>query len=222
MGFTEELRALASPIWEAVKGHPFVRGIGDGTLPVEKFKFYIGQDYVFLLEYCRVLALATARATDLEAMSRYASLLDSTLNGEMELHRGFCERFGITRADLEATPAAPVTHAYTRHLLAVANSGSIGEITASLVPCQAGYAELGTMLAARGEPAQQPLYSEWIRAYASAEMQDIAAWACALLDRLGDEAGATERARMAEVFVASSRYEYLFWEMSYSMQNWPV
>jgi len=222
MGLSEELRSHAAPIWEAAQRHPFVQGIGDGSLPVEKFKFYVCQDYVFLVEFSRVLALASARATVLEVMSRYASLLDATLNGEMELHRGYCERFGISRTDLEATPAAPAAHAYTRHLLSVAHGGTLGEITASLIPCQQGYAEIGLALAAQGEPASQPLYAEWIRMYASPEVQEIASWSCALLDRLAEDAGAGERDRMAEIFVTSSRYEYLFWEMAYTMQEWPV
>src|SRR5712692_2268116 len=203
MGFSGELRDCAAAIWTASLEHPFVRGIGDGTLPLERFRFYIRQDYVFLIEFSRVLALAAARAADLDAMSRYASLLDATLNGEMELHRGYCERLGIAREELEATVAAPTTHAYTRHLLAVAYAGTLGEITASLIPCQAGYAEIGRELATRGEPTSQPLFGEWIRMYASPETQEIATWACGLLDRLAAGAGAEERDRMAEIFVMS-------------------
>lgn len=222
MSFSEQLRQQAAPIWEASAGHPFVRGIGDGSLPVERFRFYICQDYVFLIEFSRVLALGAARAADLEAMSRYAALLDVTLNGEMELHRGYCERFGISREALEATRAAPVTHAYTRHLLHVGHSGSLGEITAALIPCQRGYAEIGRELASRGEPASQPLYGEWIRTYAAPEMQELAAWACGLLDRLAADAGAAERTRMTEIFLTSSRYEYLFWDAAFRMLDWPV
>ncbi|MGI8552207.1 MAG: thiaminase II [Dehalococcoidia bacterium] len=222
MSFSEALRAKAAPIWAASERHPFVRGIGDGSLPVEKFRFYICQDYIFLVEFSRVLALATARAHDLEAMARYGAMLDATLNGEMELHRGYCERLGIGRAELEATPPAPTTHAYTRHLLHVGHTGTLGEITASLIPCQRGYAELGTALAKRGEPVEQPLYAEWIRMYASPEIQAIATWACSLLDRLAIDAGEAERSRMAEIFLTSSRYEYRFWEMAWTRETWAI
>jgi thiaminase/transcriptional activator TenA len=222
MGFSEGLRQQAAPIWEASAAHPFVRGIGDGSLSGDRFRFYIRQDYLFLIEYSRLLALGVARAADLEAMSRYAALLDATLNGEMELHRRFCERLGISRAELEATRIAPVTHAYTRHLLHIGLAGSLGEITAALLPCQRGYAEIGLELAARGEPAAQPLYGEWIRTYADGQMQELAAWAGALLDRLAEAAGDAERARMAEIFLTSSRYEYLFWDAAYAMRDWPL
>jgi len=44
--FTERLRQKAAGIWEAEHQHPFVRGIGDGTLTLEKFKFWVQQDQV--------------------------------------------------------------------------------------------------------------------------------------------------------------------------------
>jgi thiaminase (transcriptional activator TenA) len=222
MGFNQELRQSNAAIWDASLQHPFVRGIGDGSLPVEKFRFYIRQDYVFLIEFSRVLALGAAHAREPADMARFAALLDTTLNGEMELHRGYCERFGITRKDLEDTQAAPATHAYTRHLLHVAESDSVAAIAASLIPCQLGYAEIGQALAARGEPADQPLYGEWIRTYASEEMAEIAAWTCSLLDRLTEGAVPAEREHLAEIFATSSRYEYMFWDMAWTMQSWPV
>jgi thiaminase/transcriptional activator TenA len=47
--FTTALRALAEPIWRAQHEHPFVRGIGDGTLDLERFKRWVRQDYRFLI-----------------------------------------------------------------------------------------------------------------------------------------------------------------------------
>ena len=38
MQFTERLRQKVDSIWEAQHQHPFVRGIGDGMLDIEKFK----------------------------------------------------------------------------------------------------------------------------------------------------------------------------------------
>ena len=64
--FTDRLRQKAAGIWEAQHQHPFVRGIGDGELDVERFKFWLRQDYVFLIEYARLLGLAAARSPDVE------------------------------------------------------------------------------------------------------------------------------------------------------------
>jgi thiaminase/transcriptional activator TenA len=222
MSFAAELRRQAAAIWAAEAAHPFVRGIGDGSLDVEKFKFYIAQDYVFLIEFVRVLALAAAKSDDLATMTRFSALQHATLTHEMELHRGYCARFGITPADLEATRPAPTTHAYTRHLLAVAYGGTVAEIEAALLPCQWGYAEIGAALARAGVPAHAPLYAEWIGMYAAPEYQALAAEMCALTDALAARAGEAERRRMVEQFLTSSRYEYAFWDMAYRLEAWPV
>ena len=87
MGFIDNVERQTLVMRQAILAHRFVTGVGDGTLPVEKFKYYVLQDYAYLVEYSRALALASA----------------------MALHRSFCERFGISAADLEATAAAPST-----------------------------------------------------------------------------------------------------------------
>ncbi len=222
MSFSALLWKRVEPIWQKTLHHPFVRGIGDGTLEIDKFKFYICQDYIFLIEYSRVLALATAKGTDLGTMGKFAELLHATLHTEMALHRGYAEKFGISRQELERTKPAPTAVGYTRHLLHVAALGSLGEIVASLVPCQWGYCEIGVALAKQGEPKGQPLYGEWIRTYASPEFAALAQWIRALLDTLGQDAGTPERARMEELFLLSARYEHAFWDMSWRMEAWPV
>jgi len=222
LSFSETLWRKVGPVWQQTLHHPFVRGIGDGSLPVEKFKFYIRQDYVFLIEYSRVLALATAKGPDLATMEKFADLLHATLNTEMALHRGYAEKFGISRGELEETQPAPTTVAYTRHLLHVAALGSPGEIVASLFPCQWGYYEIGAALARQGEPRGQPLYAEWIRVYASPEYAALARWIRGLLDGLGEHAGSWEQGRMEEHALLSARYEHAFWEMSWRMEAWPV
>jgi thiaminase/transcriptional activator TenA len=222
MGLVAEMRRQAAPIWEAEQSHPFVCGIGDGTLDVERFKYYVAQDYVYLVEFVRVLALAAAKSNDLAAMEQFTELQHMILTTEMALHRGYCERFGITTAQLEATAPSPTTHAYTRHLLAVAYGGTVAEIEAALLPCQWGYAEIGAALASAGEPVDAPLYGEWIRIYASSEYQSLAGGMCELTDRLAERAGADERARMREQFITSSRYEWMFWDAALKMEQWPV
>ena len=82
--FSDHLRALAEPIWAAQHAHPFVRGIGDGTLSADRFAHWLRQDYRFLIEYCRLFGLAAARAPDLATLARFADLLQATARGEME------------------------------------------------------------------------------------------------------------------------------------------
>jgi thiaminase (transcriptional activator TenA) len=146
-------------------------------------------------------------------------LLDATLNREMALHRDFAAQCGISLTALTATQAAPSAHAYTRHLVRVAALGDLPEIVAVLLPCQWGYGEIGQTLARRGKPHDAPLYCQWIEMYASPEFAALAQWLRELLDRC---VGKADEARLIEAFCTSARYEYLFWEMSYRMERWPV
>lgn len=219
--FTDELRQSAAPIWEADLGHPFVRGIADGTLPTEKFKFYLVQDYLFLLDYSRVFAHGVIKAPDEATMALFSQLLNETLNTEMDLHRGYCEKFGISAAEMEQAPVAPTTHAYTRHLLSVAQSGTLADIIAGVLPCQWGYAEIGTTLAQQGGSPEH-LYQEWIEMYASEEFLALGKWLRSLLNELTAESSSAEKERLKRHFLFSSRYEYLFWEMAWTQEAWQI
>lgn len=222
MAFSDHLLDGAKSIRERIFLHPFVQGIGDGTLPRESFGFYMCQDYAYLIEYCRVFALAVARAPDLPTMGRFAELLHATLGMEMALHRAYAAEFGISEDDLEGTVPAATTHAYTRHLLNVAWSGSLGELAASLLPCQWDYWELGSRLAAEGRATEANQYRKWIETYASPEFGELAVWIRKLVDTLAEDAGRGELARMEREFVASSRYELMFWEMAWHGERWPL
>ena len=222
MRFTEHLRQQTADLRRRVLQHPFVTGIGDGGLSLEAFRFYMRQDYVFLIDYSRVLALAVAKADDLETMGRFAGLLHETLNTEMDLHRGFAAKFGISTAELEDTDAAPGTRAYTQHLLTTAYGGDLADITAAILPCMWDYSDIGQTLAARGAPSPQPLFDEWIKMYAAPEFTALATWLRDLLDRLGSGAGTDRQARLSRLFADSCRYEYLFWDMAYRQETWPL
>ncbi len=217
MKLTERLHHAAAPIWQKTLHHPFVTELGNGTLPLEKFRFYMCQDYVFLIEYSRVLALATAKAPDVETMGRFANLLDATLNREMALHREFASQCGISAIALAHTQAAPTTHAYTRHLVSVAALGDLAEILTAMLPCQWGYCEIGQMLAKQGKPTAAPFYCQWIEMYDSPEFAALAAWVREVLDSFDDT---VSEERLREIFTTSARYEYLFWDMAYRQEEW--
>jgi len=220
MKFSDRLLKAGFSVWEKTIRHPFVLGIGDGSLPIEPFKFYVTQDYVFLVEYARVLALAVAKGTRLSIMVKLAELLHATLDTEMALHVSYCGRFGISTEQLMATRPAPTTYAYTRHLLHTAASGSLGEIVAALFPCQWGYWEIGHRLAVDERPTRPLVYTEWIKTYSSQEYGALAHWTRELLDDQGETASKEERGRMEAGFHISSRYEYAFWEMAWRKEEW--
>jgi thiaminase/transcriptional activator TenA len=218
--FTDRLYELAEPIWEAQHAHPFVRGIGDGTLDIDKFKFWVRQDYLFLVDYARLLAMAVAKAPDLATMRRFAELVQVTLNVEMELHRAYAAEFGISSQELESETKAPTTQAYTDFLLRAA-AGDYTELLAALLPCMWGFSDIGQTLSQGPRPADER-YRKWIDMYASAEFVELSDWCRGLVDRVAEGLPGDALRRMEEAFLISSRYELAFWEMAWIEEKWPV
>lgn len=218
--FSDELRAAAAATWEQQHAHPFVRGIGDGTLSPERFRHFVRQDYVYLVDYGRLLALGCARAPELATMRRFAELTQAILVTEMDLHRAFAAEWGIAAATLEAEPATATTRAYADFLLRTAALGDFAELVAALLPCMWGYAEVGERLAAAQPAAARSAnpYARWIATYADPEFQALATWCRGLMDRLGAAADAPARARLHDVFAHSSRHELAFWDASWRLE----
>ncbi len=221
MAFTDELYAAAKSTWDAQLVHPYVRGIGDGSLDEELFKNWVLQDYRYLKEFARVFAWAAAKADRLESMSWYAAALDLTLNTEMELHRQYAARFGLTPGDLEAAPMWPTTRAYTDFLVRTAADGDMMDLVAALLPCVWGYVYVAKQLA-EGSPPQDQRYADWIAQYDSDEFAAAAEWLKSEMNRLTEDATPEKRRRLTEIFVLSSRYEWQFWEMCWKGEEWSV
>jgi thiaminase/transcriptional activator TenA len=219
-GYTAEIRGRTDALWRRILEHPFVAAIGAGALDRERFQFYLKQDYLYLIEFSRVLALATAKGETLEDMRFFSGLLSSTLGGEMELHRRTCADFGIPSAALEETEPTAVTTAYTGALLAACYQGSLADITAVLLPCAAGYVEIAQSLRARGLPEDRHC-RDWIETYSSSEMVEMAAWLARRLERFADGAAEGDRDRWLGLYRTSARFELLFFEMAWEGSTWP-
>ncbi len=54
MKFSEHLRQAADASWQASFEHPFIRGIGDGTLPLDCFRHYVLNDAYYLSQFARI------------------------------------------------------------------------------------------------------------------------------------------------------------------------
>jgi len=213
--FTSVLKEKVQDNWRKQINHPFVRGIGNGTLEVDRFKNWVRQDYVYLKDFARIFAWATAKAPTLEQMSWYTSVQDLTLNTEMDLHREYAGKFDITEEELEQTEKWPTTQAYADFLLRHSGDGDLADLVAVLLPCSWGYAWIGKRLEDDGLP-NEPRYAEWIETYASDDFQESAEWLKSEMNSLAEGRTGEEKDRLIDRFMRSSEYELRFWEMCYS------
>jgi thiaminase/transcriptional activator TenA len=218
--FSAELWTSIEQIYDAILAHPFLTGLTDGSLQRESFQFYVIQDALYLREYARALSIAAARAPtepDIAMFNRHA---EGAIAVERSLHGSFFADFGLSADDVVRTPPAPTNLAYTSYLLATAYGGSFPELLGAVLPCYWIYRRVGKALSERGSP--DPLYARWIETYGGEEFAEIVRAVLALTDRIGPELSPAERHRAATHFATTSRYEWMFWEMGYRREHWPI
>ena len=217
---TEELWTAIEDTYAQILDHPFLTGLTDGSLPEEAFRFYAVQDAHYLREFARALAIAAARAPTEDDILMFTRHATDALEVERSLHGSFFREFGLSEREVATTPLAPTTLAYTSYLLSVAYSGSFTEALAALLPCYWIYWQVGKTLLERGSP--NPLYQRWIDTYGGEAFGAVASDVLALTDRIGADLGAGERERMRHHFLTTARYEWMFWEMGYRQERWPI
>jgi thiaminase/transcriptional activator TenA len=218
--FSTELWTEIEDVYAAILEHPFVAGLTDGSLDRDAFAFYVVQDAHYLREYARALSVAAARAPEEADIAMFAGHAAEAIAVERSLHEGFFADLGLGEEDVRRTPLAPTCLAYTSHLLAVAYGGAFPDVLGAVLPCYWIYWEVGKTLLERDSP--DPLYRRWIETYGGEEFAAVVRAVLALTDRLGPELSPTERRRAAGHFVTSARYEWMFWDMGYRRETWPV
>jgi thiaminase (transcriptional activator TenA) len=187
VSFFERLKSEASAEWRAYTEHPFTNGLGDGSLAEAAFRHYLVQDYLFLIEFARAYALSVYKSPKLADKREAAAGLAAILDVEMNLHVKLCAGWGLSPSDLEQTPPASETLAYTRYVLDAGMRGDLLALKVALASCVIGYAEIATRLASLPDADAAPNpYRVWIDEYAGVPYQGVAAKARAHLEHLAD------------------------------------
>lgn len=221
--FTEELRSKAEPVFEAIFDHPFVRGIAEGDLSHERLAHYVRQDFQYLTVFCQVYGLAISKSTDREDIAFFNEQIGFILDSENHPHLNLARVSGYPMEKLERTDElAPTARNYTRHMLYAAHSGTLGELLSALYPCPLSYWEIGLKLKEEVKRDDSHPFRPWIEFYADPVVGEICGEFSRRIDALAKDTGEAEKARMEENFLASSRMEYMFWDMAYNLEEWPV
>lgn len=213
-GFFGRLRDAAGADWTGYVRHPFVLRLGTGTLPQPCFKHFLVQDYLFLTQFARAYGLAAYKSTTLADIRAAAGGLAAILD-EIPLHVGYCASWGLGEADMTAEPEAAETMTYTRYVTDIGHTGDLLDLTVALMPCVAGYAEVGQRLLADpstvidGNP-----YGPWLLTYDGEDYKGSVRTALAKLQELSLRYGGEARfAALSRIFTTATRLETAFWKM---------
>lgn len=216
-GLFGRLRRDAGAHWTAYVRHPFVQGLGDGSLPQPAFRHFLEQDYLFLIHFARAYALAGFKSDSLADLRAAAASVSAIVDVEMPLHVAYCRDWGLTEAQMEAAPEALETMAYTRFVLERGLAGDRLDLDVALAPCVVGYGEaVQHLLADPATKREGNPYAAWMDAYASEEYLAVARGAIEKLDRqFALRGGEARYPRLLETFVQATRLEEAFWDMGW-------
>lgn len=213
-GLFGKLRAAASQDWDDYVRHPFVKGLGTGALPQPCFRRFLTQDYLFLVHFARAYALLAYKGTSIEDVRSATKSLNAIID-EMPVHVGYCASWGLTEQMMALEPEAPETMTYTRFVLDVGLSGDMLDLMVALIPCVAGYGEIGQILMSEettvleGNP-----YADWLRNYEGEHYLQSVQDAINTLDTIGRRRGAEARFdQLLTIFRTATRLETNFWQM---------
>ena len=215
---SEELRREAEGVWRRIINHPFVVELYEGRLPLEKFKYYVVQDYNYLVTMMRVFSIIASKADpDVAARALEIAWADATV--EMENYKQLLARLGLRLEDVLRAEPAPTNVGYMSYMVATASLGAPLEGLVVTLPCFWTYQVIAEAHAGKLEGNPVDLYVDWARVYLSDEYAKVVETLRETVDSLYDGRGYEALKR---IFLTASRYEWMFWDMAYRMEGWPV
>lgn len=213
--WSDEAWEAARPVYEAITRLPFVVELAAGTLPMEKFIFYLSQDAIYLKTYCRMLASIASRADDREITETFLTFADDCVAVENAMHADYLSRYGNSATE----GPSPSCLLYTS-ILASQVSAHVEVQAASILPCFWVYYKVGMAIAASATKPNP--YQAWIDTYSYPGFDESTRRAIEMCDRLAAKASPELRRRMAEVFVLATKMEWMFWESAYNLEKWKI
>ena len=218
MRLSDLLRRDVEHIWIRIFNHSFVVQLYDGSLPMSKFRYYIIQDYNYLITMMRCFSLIAAKADpSVSAKALEIALADATT--ELENYKRLLGKLGLSFNDVVNTEPAPTNLAYMNYLLATCALGTPLEGLVAVLPCFWSYLEIAENLKDRLAANEVSVYREWCMTYLSNEYKNLVRDLRELVDTLWD---GRDYERYLKLFTRSSKYEYMFWDMAYREEKWPV
>lgn len=206
------------PAWTKFTHHEFVEGLGDGTLPVDCFKFYMIQDYLYLTQFARANALASYKAQDLDGVTASADIV-MHINTETQLHIKECEQLGITRQEMELTEEHQACTAYSRWILDVGQSQDWLALQIAMLPCLLGYHMIGHRLHSIQDPKAPEnanRYKKWIENYVAEDYTAAVEEGRALIEKHVKRQSPERIEELVKIFTRATAMETGFWDMAMS------
>lgn len=210
---TEYLRSQCDDDWQAATDHIFCAELAAGTLPAEKMKWYLAQDYKFIDQFVRLLASAIAHAPTLRDSVPAAQFLALVTGPENNYFQRSFDALEMTEA--ERNPSAALeTIAFQNLMISARKSGHYEEMLAVLCVAEWSYLTWAT----RHHPYKSDLpfwFSEWIDLHTGEGFESVVAYLREQLDTVWAGLKDDEKANVERAFKEAVRLERAFFDASY-------
>ena len=208
--FFYKLKNSCKKEWSEYTNHKFLSDLVSNKLPKKKFKDYLVQDYVFLQQFLKILALSIYKSKSYKEINRSVNFIKG-IDHEITLHTSYCKKWKIPLKSLNNIKVKKANSAYTNHVLSEGKSGNNLDIFSCLSPCIIGYGEIGFKLS-KIKNWKKSKYSSWIKMYSSKEYQQVAKDNIDYLDILFKNIKDKNITRLKKKFKRSTILERNFWE----------
>ena len=207
-------------IWESIFKHPFVIELYSGSLPLDKFKYYVKQDYNYLIGMMRAYSLLAAKAGYYVARKALEiAYSDATI--EMEAYIRLLDELGMTLDEVINTDPSPTNEAYMNFLINICSLGTPLECLVSTLPCFWTYLEIAEKHKELLRSNKQEIYVKWCKTYLSEDYRKLLLELRRLIDDLWSKEKGDYR-KLLKLFIKASKYEWMFWDAAYRMESWPI
>lgn len=218
MKVSERLYNSIIDLWDKYNEHPFVKGLADGTLPLEKFQFFMIQDHLYLMQYAKVFALGVLKAKNESDMRLFSSLIAATLDTENALHQDYLRRLNISQEMIAQAKPSIVTDSYTNYMIAIAEKEGLGELMAAVLSCSWSYKLIGDFMEKFPGATEQKFYGEWVNMYISDGYRSSNQLMIDMVDRLTEGYTEQQIQNLEHIVYVCSQYEYMFWDMAWNQK----
>ena len=208
--FFNELKKSCKKEWLEYTNHKFLVDLVNNELPNKNFKKYLVQDYIFLQQFLRILALSVYKSTSFEEINRSVNFIKG-IDHEIKLHINYCKKWKIPLKSLNNIKVEKANSSYTDHVLNIGKSGNNLDIFSCLSPCIIGYGEIAYNLT-KNKNWKKSKYSSWIKMYASREYQQVAKDNINYLDHLLKKNQNIDKTKIIKNFKKSTILERNFWQ----------
>ena len=216
---TEFLKNQVNDVWTRIINHPFVTELFSGSLPLEKFRYYVVQDYNYLITLTRCQALIASKLENPAVMRRVLELALADVTTELENYNRLLNSLGLNISDVVKARPSPTNIAYMNFLLTTCALGSPYEGLVAILPCYWTYLEIAKYHADKLGRNPVKVYRDWASVYLTPEYAGIVDGLRAIIDEASDYL-MRDFNRLLSIFRQASIYEYLFWDMAYRQEQW--